>query len=99
MIGVNRFDCSFDEASVAAETLMKASSTPNFGGAVTGEMSASAMNEARCVAVGTKKAGPIVFVSVMLGRCGWLVPLHRLRVFHLVRSSMFRVWSFPKQVC
>jgi hypothetical protein len=99
LIGLNGFDCSVDEPGTAAKALAKAAPAPNFGGAVTGEMSTSAMNEARCVAVWTKKAGPIVFVSIALGSRRWLISLCWLRVCHLTRRRLFRVRHLPKQAC
>jgi hypothetical protein len=93
LIGFNGFDCSFDEAGVAAKTLVKATSTPHFGGAVASEMSAPAMNEVRCVAVRTKKARPIIFVSVVVGGSGWLIPLRLLSVRHLPYGSLFIVFA------
>jgi len=51
IIGVNRFDCSFNEASIAAKALVKAAPAPYFDGAIASEMSASASNEARGVTV------------------------------------------------
>jgi hypothetical protein len=77
---IDGFDCSFDEAGIAAKTLVKATSTPNFGGAVASKTSALAMNEVRCVAVRTKKARPIIFVSVVVGGSGRLIPLRLLSV-------------------
>jgi hypothetical protein len=45
MISVNCFDCSFDEASIAAIALVKAATAPGFGGAVASEVSSSTMNK------------------------------------------------------
>ncbi|MGO9685064.1 MAG: hypothetical protein ACLPTZ_21230 [Beijerinckiaceae bacterium] len=51
MVGVKRFDCSFDEASIAAKALVKAAPAPQFGSAVASKMSSAALNEARGVTV------------------------------------------------
>jgi hypothetical protein len=65
MIGVNCFDYSFDEASIATIALVKAAPTPRFGGAVASEMSSSTMNKTRGVTVWAEETRPIVFVGVV----------------------------------